>query len=310
MKRTIVFLITVALIVLSALFPHLMLNPGELIEGHQKIKNDCTACHKPFWGIETSRCISCHKLDEIGMNDSSKNNLSKEKRMLLFHSKLKNQECTSCHTDHKGLHPQISISSFDHDLLTTEMKTNCNSCHGKPIDKLHNQLSVSCNSCHNTNSWKFTGSFNHDLITGVNKNNCSSCHQKPDDSFHQSLQNNCDKCHTTNKWSPSTFDHSPYFVLDENHNAKCITCHTNNNYNVFTCYGCHEHSENKITKEHQKHNIYNFSDCASCHRSGDEHDIKEYDKNKREINSKDIGNIKEYIKPNKKEDKKKDKDDD
>lgn len=38
MKRTIVLIITIIIIVLSARFPHLMLNPGELTEGHQKIK--------------------------------------------------------------------------------------------------------------------------------------------------------------------------------------------------------------------------------------------------------------------------------
>lgn len=310
MKHTIVLSIIVIIIALSAKLPYLMLNPGELIEGHQKIKNDCTSCHKPFWGIETGKCISCHKLEEIGMNDSSKNNLTESKGIILFHSKLINQECTSCHTDHKGVHPQVSINHFNHEFLSVDMITNCNSCHGKPADKLHDQLSVSCNSCHNTNSWKFIGSFDHNLITGNNKTNCTACHLKPTDSFHQSLTDNCNKCHTINKWAPSTFNHSPYFILDKDHNAKCITCHTNNNYSTYTCYGCHEHSENKIIEKHQKHGIYNFSDCASCHRSGDEHDIKGFDKNERRINSKDIQNIKEYIKSDKKKDKKKDKDDD
>ena len=310
MKRIVVLLITVIVIVLLAKFPYLMLNPGELTQGHQEIKNDCAACHKPFWGIETSRCISCHKLEEIGMNDSLKNDLEESKEIAFIHSKLKNLECTACHTDHNGIHAQISFNHFDHELLTAEMKTNCTSCHGMPIDKLHEQLSVSCNSCHNTNSWKFTGSFNHDMISGVNKTNFSSCHGKPSDAFHQLLLDNCDKCHATNEWSPSTFDHSLYFVLDNDHNAKCITCHINNNFNVFTCYGCHEHSESKMIAKHQKHGIYNFSDCASCHRSADEHDIQQYDKNDRKINSQDIQKIEKDIKSNKKEDRKKDKKDD
>lgn len=310
MKRTIVLIITIIIIVLSARFPHLMLNPGELTEGHQKIKNDCAACHKPFWGIETSRCISCHKLEEIGMNDSSKIDVSESEKMLSFHSKLKNQECTSCHTDHTGINTQMRFKHFDHEVLSVEMKADCNSCHSKPEDKLHEQLSVSCNNCHNTNSWKFTGTFNHDMITGVSKTNCSSCHQKPSDSFHQLLQDNCDKCHTTNQWSPSTFDHTAYFVLDKNHNAECITCHTNNNFSAYTCYGCHEHSENKIIAKHQKHGIYNFSDCVSCHLSGDEHDIRGYDENKRNTNTKNIKNIKEYLKSDKKEKKKQEKDTD
>jgi hypothetical protein len=298
MKRTIVYLIVIILIVLSAVYPHLMLNPGELTEGHQKIKNDCATCHKPFWGIESSRCISCHKLDEIGLNDTTANKFS-------FHGKLKNLECASCHSDHKGINPQMSISRFDHKLLSNGMQMNCNSCHDKPADKLHDQLSVSCNSCHNTDSWKISGAFNHDMIVGINKTNCISCHQKPSDSFHQSLQDNCSKCHATNKWTPSSFDHSSYFILDNNHNAKCATCHSNNNFSIYTCYGCHEHSENKIIEEHQEEGIYNFTNCVSCHRSGNEHDIKMNNKEKN-LNSKSIKDIKDYIKTHKKEDEKDD----
>lgn len=298
MKRTIVYLIAIIVIVLSVVFPRLMLNPGELTDGHKKIKDDCTACHKPFWGIESSRCISCHKLAEIGLNDTTANKIS-------FHSKLKNQECVNCHSDHKGIHPKISISSFDHQLLSEAIQLNCNSCHDKPADKLHDQLSVSCNRCHSTKSWKFSGTFNHDMITGINKTNCISCHQKPSDSFHQSSQDNCSKCHSTNKWTPSNFDHSSYFILDNNHNAKCNTCHTNNNFSIYTCYGCHEHSENRIIEEHQKEGIYNFTNCVSCHRSGNEHDIR-MNKKEKYMNSKDIKDIKEYIKTQKKEGKKDD----
>ncbi len=306
MKRTAIYLIAASIIALCAIFPHLMLNPGELIEGHQEIKNDCAACHRPFWGIEASRCISCHKIDEIGIADSSKNTLTEDNERALFHGKLKNQECMSCHTDHKGMYDQTSIDHFDHGLLSVDMKIDCGSCHGKPVDKLHDRLSVSCNSCHNTDSWEFSGTFDHGMITGSDKANCTSCHLKPDDSFHQLLQENCDKCHTTDKWLPSTFDHAPYFILDKDHNAKCVTCHSNNDFSAYTCYGCHEHSESKISGEHQEHGISNFSDCASCHPSGDEHDIKEYDQNGRRMNSEDIQNVKEFIGSDRKEEKKKD----
>jgi len=291
MKRTIIYFIVIILIVLSAKFPRIMLNPGELTDGHQKTKDDCLVCHKPFWGIESDRCISCHKIEEIGMNDSSIN-----KEIILFHGKLKNQECVSCHSDHMGIHPKVSISRFDHSMLSSELQLNCSSCHGKPDDKLHEQLSASCGSCHKTDSWKLTGVFNHDMIMGANKTNCIACHQNPTDPFHQSLKESCDKCHTTTKWLPSSFDHSAYFILDKNHNDKCSTCHTNNNYLTYTCYGCHEHSEAKIASEHQKEGIYDFNDCASCHRSGDEHDIKMNSDKRGKINANEVENIKKYIK--------------
>jgi hypothetical protein len=112
------------------------------------------------------------------------------------------------------------------------------------------------------------------MISAALQANCYSCHQKPADNFHQTLTDQCSKCHDTQKWSPSTFDHSAYFTLDRDHNAKCIVCHTTNNYKEYTCYGCHEHSEGKIRGEHEEEGIYNFSNCSSCHRSGNKHDIR------------------------------------
>ncbi len=294
MKRAIVFLIAAVVIVLSATFPHLMINPGELSEGHQKIKYECTNCHRPFGGIETSRCISCHMLDEIGQKDSVDKNLVAVSEVISFHDKLKNIECTECHTDHNGDNGQNLIKRFEHELLQVDVKTNCSICHIKPTDKLHDQLSLSCNGCHNTTGWKFESPFNHDMITGMNKSNCTICHQRPPDTYHQTLKDNCDKCHNTNKWSPSTFDHSSYFVLDKNHTAKCITCHTNKNFKTYTCYGCHEHSENKMLRKHEEQGILNISDCASCHRSGDEHELKYRDEGNSELKSRDIENSKDH----------------
>jgi hypothetical protein len=119
--------------------------------------------------------------------------------------------------------------------------------------------------------------------------------QKTKDNFHNIIKDNCDKCHSTSKWMPSTFDHSVYFILDQNHNTTCNTCHSNNNYNSFTCYGCHEHSESKIIAEHNEEGIYNISNCISCHKSGNEHDIKN---NNKSLNEKERNKIKDFIKSN------------
>lgn len=296
MKKIVIALIILTVIVLSLRFPYVMLNPGELTEGHQEVKNECTSCHRPFWGIDNTKCTHCHKISEIGIKNVAGNLIPEEKKIPNFHSKLKNQNCTSCHTDHKGIHPQISLSAFDHDLLAGDVRTSCNRCHGSPADNLHKKLSASCGNCHNTNTWEFSGTFDHDKIVGMTKSNCSSCHEKPSDTFHQSTQDECEKCHSTNRWIPSTFDHSLYFLLDGDHNVKCSTCHSNNNFSIYTCYGCHEHSENKIREEHNEHSIYDFSDCASCHRSADEHDIKKsYERKKNGMSNGEIEKIKEYI---------------
>lgn len=282
----------VLVIMLIILYPHAMINPGELAEGHQKLNSECLACHKPFDGISNEKCISCHKLSDIGKDTTGR------QIKTLFHQQLSSQECSSCHAEHQGLFPEHPLNDFKHELLSTSVINNCNSCHATPADNLHTQVSANCNSCHQTQNWKNSVSFNHEML--LNKSNCASCHQKPKDNFHDLINENCDKCHSTNKWVPSTFDHSSYFELDRNHNATCNTCHANNNYNSFTCYGCHEHSERSILAEHNEEGIYNISNCASCHKSGNEHDIKN---NNKSLNESDRNKIKDFIKSKDKKDK-------
>lgn len=294
-------------ILLMIRYPHAMLNPGELTEGHQQLKSKCFACHKPFWGISNNKCIACHKPGEIGKDTIGINDTTST---IMFHAHLADQKCSSCHTDHKGINPEISLSAFDHEMLPGTMITKCNSCHVKPPDDLHKVLTSSCNNCHTTSGWKSGVTFNHSMIANDDKNNCVSCHQKPGDAFHLQVKDNCDKCHGLTRWKPSTFDHSQYFILDRNHNATCNTCHTTNNFTAYTCYGCHEHSESRIAEKHNEHGIYNFADCASCHRSGDEHDIRM--NGNKQVNQEDIKNyIRTEEKNNKKEhDGKKEHDDD
>lgn len=267
MKKVLV-LVGIAVLVWAIMqFPRVMINPGELLADHQDIRDKCTECHDPFWGISTEKCISCHKLDEIGLDDSGTN--------VSFHAKLENVECTSCHTEHIGLHPADVVGKFNHEMLGSEISGNCTSCHGTQNDSLHAHVSTNCGDCHTTTDWKSV-SFNHNEITGGASQNCLACHTKPDDSYHQSLTGNCSECHSTSQWKPSTFDHSEYFVFDNHHNTQCSTCHPGNDYSTYTCYGCHEHNESNIRSEHQEEGIVNFSDCASCHHSGDEDEAGEH----------------------------------
>jgi hypothetical protein len=47
-----------------------------------------------------------------------------------------------------------------------------------------------------------------------------------------------------------------------------------NNFNIYTCYGCHEHSESKLKEEHNEEGIYNLNGCFTCHKSGNKHELK------------------------------------
>ena len=267
MKNLFILGITASLVWLMIDYPQAMINPGKLSAVHQDLSNKCTSCHDVFWGVSSEKCIKCHKLSEIG-----KVSLGNTKSVL-FHENLKDQACTACHTDHKGINPTISLSKFNHNLLPSAEQTNCNNCHNKPTDNLHQSLSNACNKCHTTIEWKSTSGFNHNMIQDSTKNNCVSCHKSPNDNFHSSFKDNCTSCHSTNKWSPANFEHSKYFVLDRNHNASCTTCHTtNNNFKVYSCYGCHEHSESNILGEHREEGISNLNNCIRCHKSGNEHE--------------------------------------
>lgn len=246
-----------------------MLSPGELVEGHQKLNNDCFACHKAFWGIDKDKCLTCHKPSEIGKNNSQVQDTLANK--ILFHQNLKNQDCSLCHSEHKGF-KAIKANGFNHEILNTTDINNCSGCHTKPTDIVHKQVSNICNNCHNVKGWKNAVVFNHAEIKGADKKNCASCHKKPTDASHNLFKDDCNKCHTTSKWNPSTFDHSSHFQLDEHHNAKCEVCHSKNNFSIYTCYGCHEHSESNLLHKHNKHGINNFTDCIKCHKSGNENE--------------------------------------
>jgi len=84
---------------------------------------------------------------------------------------------------------------------------------------------------------------------------------------------------------PSTFNHSSYFELDRNHNASCVTCHINNNFETYTCYSFHEHSEANIRSEHLEEGIRNFQDCVSCYKSGNEHNIRMNSRSNGDVNN-------------------------
>jgi hypothetical protein len=245
-------------------FPHYTISPGVLLQGHQNLNTKCISCHKPFGGIPIDRCIACHSLSEIGKKNIPTKNI-------LFHTQVANQSCNTCHKEHNGLNSPLALIDFNHETVSKDILSKCLNCHKQPKDTLHQQVTSDCNSCHNTEGWKYYTFFNHKMITASKKANCIMCHQKPKDSLHNLTNTNCISCHNTNQWSPASFDHSQFFVLDENHNASCTTCHTNQNFSTYTCYGCHEHSESNLRGEHNEEGIFNLTNCISCHKSGSGH---------------------------------------
>jgi hypothetical protein len=259
----------VVLVALTFVYPHLMVSPGPLVRGHAELATDCFACHAPWRGAVSDRCMECHALPDIGLRTTKGVALPRQGLKTSFHQELIEQNCVACHSDHEG--PKLTQRSrkpFSHALLRTAVRDKCEACHAAPKNDVHHDLSVSCGQCHKPQAWK-PASFDHALLGKTGLAQCAGCHKAPTDTLHRQVQGNCGQCHSPVAWKPATFEHGKYFVFDKNHQTTCVTCHTGNDYKRYTCYGCHEHQPDKVRAEHQEEGIQDFENCVPCHRSAD-----------------------------------------
>ncbi len=270
------YIIIIVLLLLSIfviLLPEFMIRPGKLIDAHSELETNCFACHAVFKGAPSIKCISCHKISEIGIKTTEGQPIVYESKNVAFHQELIEEDCLACHGDHSGVMAFRPVSQFSHSLLNQISLNQCEKCHTNPSDILHVNLKGTCTDCHTVNFWS-PSIFDHEKYFNYDiqqlRTQCNECHTNPSDALHANLTGSCMDCHTINKWVPSTFDHDEYFRFDRDHNTECITCHVNNNYTKYTCYGCHEHSRSKVRREHIEEGINNYENCVKCHRSGDE----------------------------------------
>ena len=192
------------------------------------------------------------------------------------HGKIEG-DCFQCHTPLLG--PSDSKCIACHKIAEIGAK--------KPkTARFHQGLAEKrCAGCHTDHigkdAAKATREFNHTLLGPTWRVSCHECHNKPPDSLHKQVTAKCATCHTPEKWRPATFDHGRYFRFDRDHPADCASCHLDERYDQYTCYGCHEHSEAEVRKEHLEEGIRNFETCTECHRSGDEDEAERIWKAKR-----------------------------
>jgi hypothetical protein len=258
-----------ALMALVFIYPHLMVSPGALVSGHAELVTDCFACHAPLRGAAADRCIRCHALPDIGVRSTKGIALAPRGTKTSFHQQLTEKDCIACHSDHAG--PRLANGSnkpFSHSLLRAEVRQRCESCHDAPANDIHRGLTLNCNQCHKMQGWK-PAFFDHAALAAAVLDKCEACHKAPVDIMHKQVIGNCRQCHSPQHWKPATFDHAKFFVLDKDHNATCVTCHSNSDYGRYTCYGCHEHSLANVRSKHVKEGIQDFENCVKCHRSAD-----------------------------------------
>jgi LSD1 subclass zinc finger protein len=207
------------LLALAFIYPHLMVSPGALSEGHAQLATDCFACHTPWRGASSQRCVSCHTVADIGLRSTKGVALGAGKLKASFHQQLIEQDCMACHSDHEA--PKLSRRSrkpFSHLLLRAEVREQCASCHKAPANSLHRQISGNCQQCHSTQGWK-PATFEHDRLFVLDRDHnttCVTCHVGNDYSRYT-----CYGCH----------EHRPDKVRAEHEEEgirdfeNCVECH-------------------------------------------------------------------------------------
>ena len=172
-----------AILASAILNPRAMVSPGELSAAHAGLASDCFACHTPFRGAAPERCVSCHKVAEIGLRTTRGLPLSPRPSRPPFHQALSATDCLACHAEHLGAHPPASLGpSFDHGLLQPALRGRCETCHAPPRDRLHVQITAGCAQCHKTTAWT-PAAFDHDRyfrLDGAHATPCATCHVNSD----------------------------------------------------------------------------------------------------------------------------------
>jgi hypothetical protein len=203
--------------------------PGEVSQAHIKQEPDCKNCHVRFERSAQPRlCLDCHK--PVAADVRAKTG---------YHGRLKEQECRTCHTEHKGRDAKIvklDEKTFDHTQTDFALQ-------GK-------HKGVSCSSCHKPKT-------KH----SATPSNCSGCHRK-DDKHKDSLGAKCEKCHSESGWKETRFDHAKteFPLLLRHAKVKCAECHADPQHLANTsreCVSCH--------RKDDKHKNTLGSKCEQCH---------------------------------------------
>ena len=203
--------------------------PGEVARAHIKEESECKNCHIRFdRAAQPRRCLDCHKAVAADVRAKAG-----------YHGRLKNAECRTCHTEHKGRDANIAPlneKAFDH--TQTDFTLN-----GKHRD-------AACAKCHKPKT-------KHSAAPST----CTGCHAK-DDKHRDTLGSKCESCHNENNWKETRFDHAKtkFPLLLKHAKPKCVDCHADAQHLANTpreCLSCH--------RKDDKHKGTLSAKCEHCH---------------------------------------------
>jgi hypothetical protein len=185
------------LLALAVAYPHLMVSPGPLVQGHADLTTDCFACHAPWRGAAARLCVDCHALPDIGVRATQGQPIavpsSRGSLRASFHQDLIQQDCMACHSDHQGSSlTRKSRKVFSHALLRPAAREHCAGCHQAPADDLHRKTQGECGTCHTVQRWT-PATFEHAQLFVLDRDHdapCATCHKARDFSSYT-----CYGCH-------------------------------------------------------------------------------------------------------------------
>lgn len=262
-----------------------------------RLGNDCYSCHATDYANTTApnhlsagystECMQCHDIFGFGWRAEQIDH-----SFFPLQGGHDIQDCTQCHQTEN----YANISA------------ECVSCHLEDYNRTTNPNHVAsnfdtdCTHCHTIQDWTATN-FDHSswpLLGAHTSVDCNSCHQgdyantpntcvgchlddynRTNDPDHASagFSIDCLTCHDETAWEPSTFDHdASYFpIYSGTHRGEwnqCTDCHIQaNNYAVFSCIDCHEHSnKRRVDNDHDDVSgyVYSSTSCFDCHPNGTE----------------------------------------
>jgi len=188
---------------------------------------------KPF------ECADCHQDDitRFEANTCGECHLEVDAAFTREHAQIFGRDCLGCHTGSGDF-----SSDFDHSQTSF------------PLEGKH--IKVACKDCHTQG------------ITAKIESSCYSCH-KQDDEHRGSYGTDCGGCHTPDDWENANFKHTFPINHEKRGGSACQVCHPDT-LQTYTCYGCHEHTPDKIKREHREEGISNYQNCMDCHPDGRE----------------------------------------
>lgn len=121
-------------------------SPGELHSAHFKSEINCQHCHIPGERVSSDYCITCHSKKDFKNNTTSE--ILTDTHLFI----MDEMTCFNCHSEHRGLGGNISISL---DLeghkthLIKSVREECVECHQSDQKQAHpNMKNNQCIDCH------------------------------------------------------------------------------------------------------------------------------------------------------------------